>query len=405
MQEVNRIKMDQSMPRMKILNSVESESFDKPPKLNSTERKKYLSFPKEILEYAIKIRSATNKMCFLLSFGYFRFSGKFYSSVDFLDNDISFLMEKDFFQEAEVDLKEYSRSVRSRHEQFILNYFGVSRFDQHLDYVANEITVMVNNQLKPKLIFYRCLDLLLQRKVELPSYSRLSILILEILNQYKTDLSALIQNTLSEEIKALLDELFVQEEGSKTSRYRLTLLKKISQSSKPTKVKERIEDLNFISDLYSKVEPILEATGLRHEGIKYFAGSVLKSQIFQLNQRSSEDRYVHVICFIAHQYFRLQDNLVDVLLSVVRTFQNSVQREYKDICFDQRKNQTKSISTFLDTLDKDVFALINQIRSVSLDDYISDSEKVKEICELLKDDKCEDFKQLKDAFEEEVTPV
>jgi hypothetical protein len=149
----------------------------------------------------------------------------------------------------------------------------------------------------------------------------------------------------------------------------------------------------------------LEATGLKHEGIKYFAGSVLKSQIFQLNQRSREDRYVHVICFIAHQYFRLQDNLVDVLLSVVKTFQNSVQREYKDICFDQRKNQTKSISNFMDTLDKNVFALINQIRSVSQDNYISDSEKVKEIGELLEDDKCADFQELKEAFEEEITPV
>ena len=202
-----------------------------------------------------------------------------------------------------------------------------------------------------------------------------------------------------------MDELFIQEEDSKTSRYRLTLLKKISQSSKPTKVKERIEDLDFISEQYRRIQPILDATGLKHEGIKYFAGSVLKSQIFQLNQRAEEDRYVHVICFIAHQYFRLQDNLVDFLLSVVRTYQNSVQREYKDMCFDQRRNQTKSISTFLDTLDENVFALINQIRSVSQAEYISDSEKVKEICELLKEDKSDHFKQLKETFEEEITPI
>jgi len=37
---------------------------------------------------------------------------------------------------------------------------------------------------------------------------------------------------------------------------------------------------------------------------------VIKSDIFQLNQRREEDRYVHVIAFITHQYYRLQDNLV-----------------------------------------------------------------------------------------------
>ncbi len=264
---------------------------------------------------------------------------------------------------------------------------------------------MVKSQLKPQLIFFRCIDLLRQVKVELPSCRRLSLLILDVLNRYKRDLSQIIHESISEETQILLDQLFVQKEDSRTSQYRLTLLKKISQSSKPTKVKERIEDLNFIADLYEKIKTILETTGLKHEGIKYFAGSVLKSQIFQLNQRSSEDRYVHVICFIAHQYFRLQDNLVDVLLSVVRTFHNSVQREYKDLCFDQRKNQTKSISTLLDTLDKNVFALINEIRSVSQDNYRNDSEKVQEIRAILKDDKCQDLQEIKKAFAEEITSV
>jgi TnpA family transposase len=384
---------------MKILNNLESKSFDNPPKLNANDRKKYFSFPKEILEYAKKLRSHNNQVGFLLSFGYFRVTGKFYSPSDFYETDLSFVSNN---LEEEVIL---SRPRKHRNEKFILNYFGVRRFEEYEEELSFEILKMVKNQQKPKLIFFRCVDLLRQNKVEIPSCRKLTLLILSSITNYKRDLSEIIQKSIPEETKTLLDDLFVQEADSRTSRYRLTLLKKISQSCKPTKVKERIEDLNFVSDLYNKIQPILEATGLKHEGIKYFAGSVLKSQIFQLNQRADEDRYIHVICFIAHQYFRLQDNLVDVLLSVVRTFQNTVQREYKDICYDQRKKQTKSISNFLDSLDKNVFALINQIRSVSLDNYISDSEKVKEICELLKDDKCEDFKQLKDTFEEEITPV
>lgn len=320
------------MPRMKILNSIEWDSFDRPAKLNSFERKKFLIFPKDIVEFVSKMRSSSNALGFLLSFGYYRFSGKFYSPQSFQNSDIDFI-QKDFFPAKPlVSLHPYSKSVRQRHEIFILNYFGARRFEEYEEQLSSEILKMVKNQQKPKLIFFRCVDLLRQNKIEIPSCRKLTLLILSSINNYKRDLSEIIQQEIPEETKALLDDLFVQEADSKTSRYRLTLLKKISQSCKPTKVKERIEDLNFVSDLYNKIQPILERAGLKHEGIKYFAGSVLKSQIFQLNQRSDEDRYIHVICFIAHQYFRLQDNLVDVLLSVVRTFQNTVQREYKDIC-------------------------------------------------------------------------
>ena len=66
--------------------------------------------------------------------------------------------------------------------------------------------------------------------------------------------------------------------------------------------------LTLITD--AGVKPLISILGLKYEGIRYFANSVIKSDIFQLNQRREEDRYIHVVVFIAHQYYRLQDNLV-----------------------------------------------------------------------------------------------
>jgi hypothetical protein len=60
-------------------------------------------------------------------------------------------------------------------------------------------------------------------------------------------------------------------------------------------------------------------------GIRYYAESVLRSEIFQLTRRDDPDRYLHVIAFIAHQY-----NLVDVLLTSLRSFQNGAIREHKE---------------------------------------------------------------------------
>ena len=144
---------------------------------------------------------------------------------------------------------------------------------------------------------------------------------------------------------------------------------------------------------------------LKQDGIKYFAESILKPQIFQLHQRSDEDRYLHAIAFIAHQYFRLQDNLVDVLLSVVRTFQNTAQRKYTDLCYEQRKTQQKHLSSFLSRLDEDVFGLLKGIRALSQDKDVSDAEKVKAIRLLLDENKCEELESVKSEIEVEMTPA
>ena len=73
--------------------------------------------------------------------------------------------------------------------------------------------------------------------------------------------------------------------------------------------------------------------GLGREGVSYYAGSVIKSEIFQLTRRTDPDRYLHVIAFIAHQFYRMQDNLVDTLLTTLQSHQNACQREHKESCY------------------------------------------------------------------------
>jgi hypothetical protein len=97
-------------------------------------------------------------------------------------------------------------------------------------------------------------------------------------------------------------------------------------------------------------------------GTTYYAVSDPKSEIFQLTRRSDEDRYVHITAFIAYQYYRLQDNLVDVLLSVVKSSQNSAQREHKEQTYGQRKMHRRKLASLLSKLDDDVFGVLRKIR-------------------------------------------
>ena len=130
----------------------------------------------------------------------------------------------------------------------------------------------------------------------------------------------------------------------KTSAYKLTLIKKLSESTRPSKVKERVADLDLVGGLYHQLSPSLQTLALNPEGIQYYAHSVIKSEIFQVTRRNNPDRYLHIIAFIAHQYYRLQDNLVDVLLASLRSFQNGAIREHKELCYARRELTSASFN-------------------------------------------------------------
>ncbi len=140
-------------------------------------------------------------------------------------------------------------------------------------------------------------------------------MILQQINQGKQKLTDIIAQELPVSTRKLLDTLFIQEplysqdgelyEPGKTSAYRLTLLKKLSQSTRPAKVRESAADLQQLTELYGHLDSVVHTLGLSYQGTQYYANSVIKSEIFQITRRTDDDRYLHAIAFIAHQYYRL----------------------------------------------------------------------------------------------------
>jgi TnpA family transposase len=371
------------MPRMNILNKSEQAMFEDPPIFNSTERKRFFSFPNSIYKKAATLRKSSTKIGFLLSCGYFKATKKFFKSESFHQNDISYIARSFNFDPKEFIPRQYVQSTRQWHQDFILEFYGYRRFDDHaLRIIDHEISSIMRAQLKPKLIFWRCIDILIREHIQIPAYFQLSELILSAINQRKKALSNVIRQQLQPETKALLDGLFAQETDNPYARYKLTLLKKLSQSGKPTQIKERSADLLYLADLHKDLTPLLPILNLGHEGIQYFANSVIKSDIFQLSQRREEDRYIHVIAFITHQYYRLQDNLVDTLLSAVKSFENGAKRDHKEWHYEQRKIQHQSLKTMTSSVDEKVFGFVHQIRNV-IDNDDTDARKLALIKELL----------------------
>ena len=385
------------MTRMKILSAAEQAAFDAPPLFNHRERKQFLEFPTALLSMAASFRQPVNQVCFLVSCGYFQATRQFFPPVDYHPRDVAYVSNQ---LAVEGILTEgYTDRTRQRHQKLILEFYGFQPFDSRSEALLKvEISAMARLHLKPRLVFDRCTDFLWQKHIQVPKTGTLTGLIRQGLNRRKAELVGLMDAHLTDQARRLLDSLFSTPDDQ--NQYRLTLLKKLSQSTKPSLVRETVADFETLATLYRQLEGILTILELGHAGIRYYAGSVIRSRMFQLQQRSAADRFIHAAAFVAHQFFRIQDNLVDVLLQVMASVQAEATREHKDHLFEQRKRQSQQIKAAVKELDSSVFGLLREIRGLASDASLSDAQKVIQIQALLDQGKTESFEQLKEGLQQ-----
>ena len=279
------------MPRMRILTASEQEAFDKPPLLDHRERKQVFDLPKDLMDIAASLRTPGTRIGFVLVCGYFRAARRFYSPQDFHERDIQAAAAVLGLKASDFSPDRYAKQTRTRHQQIVLDFHGFAPFGKTAEAaLAVEIATMARTHLKPRLIFDRCVDFLIQRRVQVPRAGTLLELIRSGLQARKAELVALVDAHITAAARDLLDDLFTAPEEQ--NRYRLTLLKKLSQSTKPTRIREAIADFETLAVLHGELETILSVLDLGVAGIRYYAGSVLKSRMFQLQQRSESDRYM-----------------------------------------------------------------------------------------------------------------
>lgn len=383
------------MPRMQILSSSEQEAFDGPPVFDFRERKRCFDLPKPLLDIATELRSPASQIGFLVMCAYFKAAKTFYNPRDFHAPDIEAAAKLLGLTGSEFSPATYPKQTRARHRKLILDFYGFMPFERKArkDLIA-EIATMARTYLKPRLIFDRCVDYLIQRRVQVPRSGVLLELIRSGLQARKVELIARMEGHLTDDARAFLDELFTTPDDQ--NRYRLTLLKKLSQSARPLRIKEAIADFETLADLHDQLSSPLSALDLGAAGIRYFAGSVQRSRLFQLKQRTDNDRRIHATAFVAHQFYRTQDNLIDLWLSVMASFHAKATRDHNDRLLENRAAQQKQIKSVINDLDTSVFGLLRDIRGVTEADGMSDTQKVSTIRALLDKGRSSAFEQLKD---------
>jgi hypothetical protein len=167
------------MPRMNILNTVEREAFNSPPVFSSFQRKQYFDFPSKLRRFAAGLRNPAYQLGFLLSAGYFKAARRFFSPGSFHPRDIEYVARQLEPGAPTVDFAQYHPRARQRHQHTIRTFYGFRACDSAASrLLLKEIAGLVRSQVKPKVIFWRCIDVLVREKIEVPSYTRLTKLIL-----------------------------------------------------------------------------------------------------------------------------------------------------------------------------------------------------------------------------------
>ncbi len=87
-------------------------------------------------------------------------------------------------------------------------------------------------------------------------------------------------------------------------------------------------------------------------------------------------RHLHATAFIADQHHRLQDALVDMLPSVMRSFGSAVTRDHREAVFAQRKSEAGRLEGMLDIVDAEVLDPLRGIRAPVEDGTMSDALKL-----------------------------
>ena len=367
------------MPKMKIFNSLEKEAFDSPPVFNSAERKQFFPLPLLLKDSIADLRTPTNKVCFLVAAGYFKARRRFFAR-QFHQADLEYVARQIDVNPAEVHIEAYDRATGARHQRVILSYFGCNPFDKAAKtFIASEIATLVRVQYRPKLVLLEIIQILARQKIEIPSYNVLTGMIITAINRHRHELSAIIEAGLSKTQRASLDALLEKEPDNGTSggwRYRLTLLKRPFQSTRPLKIRANLADLDTLQTLYLDLKPVEQRLDLSYECARYYAYSVIKAQIPQVSRRAEHDRLLHLIAFVAYQTFRLNDTLIDTLLSAVQAAVNSAVKTQKEAYFQEREQRSQSLSGLADKLRQSVRETLSSIRHIVADTQLRDSQKV-----------------------------
>ena len=329
-----------------------------------------------------KIRASKNKIGFLAQYGYFKASGKFFFPKDFVSQDIKYLSNKLDLDCLPDVARTYKSSQANVHKHQILKMTGWSKFDKAKSSIlTREASLLSTRQHRPRIIFNWVLSFLFSKKIEVPAYYPLARLVTKALSENENILLDIIGENIESSHRIVLDHLVeTYEDGSSRKQLSpITSLKRLNQSPGAKKLNKSIEEFEKIKSLNVKTKGIMDCLNLPSEVISQYADYTIRSTKFQLSQLKPNKRYLYMIAFIANQFSRMHDALIDHFVQAVQASNHSALALFRENHFASRKGHGSRIYPFFHSLEKDVFTFINGLENTLEANHLGDENKILEM--------------------------
>ena len=362
---------------IEILPKSELKLFNSPQKLNYKQKEYFFEIQEALLQKLKNNYKIENIPIFLLLFGYFKLSHKFYDSCNFKDDDFEFIIDK--YKLPNNSFKEISdRTIRS-YKNLIKQHLQINSYTQEIkSTLQKEANNLANNFIHRKKIFYTLVNLSKKLNIEVPSYTELTRIITAALNTQKKDILAKLEPLLQDERLQLLDEFLEKDESSK-NRYKIAYFRKLEHATAKNQFLLSLGKFNSIKSKFKILKEIIESVGITPKIAQYYAKWVEKSQTSQVTQTNKLNQYFTLLSFVQYQYLIRNDNLIDRFIATTQSAKNASLRAQKDFSFELEPEKNR----VMQSLEDAYLSTLNDIEALIKDEKLSATKKVEAISVLV----------------------
>ncbi len=370
------------MSTIALLTEDEKLAYDYPPLLTADARALCFAITPELAIKLSRLRTPTNKVGFLLQYGYFKVCQRFFVINRFRQEDIDYVAKQLDILPSSVNLTQYKKKMPIVHQHAILQMLEYKPLDHDaLPWLEEELQRHIKRLVEPRKLFFTALQLLHDRKIALPSYHLLSELITKHYFDYEENLLTMVKSHSTVKQQEKLNALLAVNE--KANQGQLNQFKMINQSQKPKAIQASVEIFHQIADVFNILLPLTQALTLTPESCHYYATWIKKAKLSQLKQFPDHNRlFLHLTAFCQHQYYLRQDAFVDIFMKAVQSTKNTVNVRLNKSDRLSRKERRNAIR-HITNKNHHYRELIDEITDITRSSVLTDSGKLNAITALL----------------------
>ena len=160
------------MPLIQVLSYSQKKEFETPLQLNDEMRREIFALLSLLSQQLYSIDLADNRVKFIAMFGYFKLTRCFYDPNSFHHDDIDYICKR--FELTSAN-RSSAKNTLTIYKRLIRNHFGYQSPDDTLrQMLSDAASILITRLPTSKVLFYAMLELAIEHRYEVPSYTFLS---------------------------------------------------------------------------------------------------------------------------------------------------------------------------------------------------------------------------------------